>query len=160
MPIHCIWHWAFCAGMKPVPASGRATPPLCCFRWRLYEKSANKGYVIRLREEDPQLNITMLEMLKQDFGITVGGLAPLPQDEHGVDLRTVYTTLRRAVMAQPRWDVIEAAFLGHLLLYPVCHVERYAQPGGGSAAQQDCAQPGGRKADMDAAAHAAGRNRG
>ena len=78
----------------------------------IVRKSANKGYVIRLRDEDPQLNITLLEMLKQDFGITIGGLDPLPQDEHGVALRTVYTTLRRAVMDQPRWDVIETAFLG------------------------------------------------
>ena len=78
----------------------------------IVRKSASKGYVIRLRDEDPQLNITLLEMLKQDFGITIGGLDPLPQDEHGVALRTVYTTLRRAVMDQPRWDVIETAFLG------------------------------------------------
>lgn len=86
--------------------------PIVLLPVEIVRKSANKGYVIRLREEEPQLNITMLEMLKQDFGITVSGLDPLPQDEHGVDLRTVYTTLRRAVMAQPRWDVIEAAFLG------------------------------------------------
>ena len=78
----------------------------------IVRKSANKGYVIRLRDEEPQLNITLLEMLKQDFGITVGGLDPLPQDEHGVALRVVYTTLRRAVMGQPRWDVVETAFLG------------------------------------------------
>ena len=42
----------------------------------------------------------------------MSGLDPLPQDEHGVDLRTVYTVIRRAVMDQSRWDVVETAFLG------------------------------------------------
>lgn len=86
--------------------------PLLLLPVDILRKSANKGYVIRLREEEPQFNITLLEMLKQDFGITIGGLDPLPQDEQGVALRAVYATLRRAVMDQPRWDVIETAFLG------------------------------------------------
>lgn len=86
--------------------------PIVLLPVEIVRKSANKGYVIRLRDEEPQLNITLLEMLKQDFGITIDGLDPLPQDEHGIDLRTVYATVRRAVMGQPRWDVIETAFLG------------------------------------------------
>ncbi len=86
--------------------------PLVLLPIEIVRKSANKGYVIRLRDEEPQMNVTLLEMLKQDFGITVSGLDPLPQDEHGVDLRTVYTVIRRAVMDQSRWDVVETAFLG------------------------------------------------
>ncbi|WP_052647249.1 DUF3320 domain-containing protein [Pseudoflavonifractor capillosus] len=86
--------------------------PLVLLPVEIVRKSAIKGYVIRLRDEEPQMNITLLEMLKQDFGITVGGLDPLPQDDHGVDLRAVYAVIRRAVMDQPRWDVVETAFLG------------------------------------------------
>lgn len=86
--------------------------PLLLLPVDILRKSAGRGYVIRLREEEPQLNITLLEMLRQDFGIAIGGLDPLPQDEHGVALRTVYATIRRAVMDQPRWDVVETAFLG------------------------------------------------
>ena len=94
-------------------ASERARyAPLVLLPVEIIRKSAKIGYVIRLRDEDPQMNITLLEMLKQDFGITIGGLDPLPQDEHGVDLRAVYTVMRRAVMDQPRWDVVETAFLG------------------------------------------------
>ncbi|MCI2057137.1 MAG: DUF3320 domain-containing protein [Oscillibacter sp.] len=51
-------------------------------------------------------------MLKRDFGIAISGLDPLPQDEHGIDLRTVFSVLRHGVMGQPHWDVIENAFLG------------------------------------------------
>ncbi len=94
-------------------ASQRARyAPIVLLPVEIIRKSANKGYVIRLRDEDPQMNITLMEMLKQDYGITVGGLDPLPLDEQGVDMRTVFTVLRRAVMDQPRWDVVESAFLG------------------------------------------------
>ncbi|MBE6924072.1 MAG: DUF3320 domain-containing protein [Ruminococcaceae bacterium] len=78
----------------------------------ILRKSAAQGYVIRLRDEEPQMNITMLEKLKQDSGITVEGLDPLPQDEHGIDVRRVLTILRKAVMSQKRWDTLESAYLG------------------------------------------------
>ena len=78
----------------------------------IVRRSAAQGYVIRLRDEEPQMNITMLEKLKQDFGIEVPGLDPLPQDEHGIDIRRVLTILRKATMSQKRWDTLESAYLG------------------------------------------------
>lgn len=75
-------------------------------------KSARKGYVIRLRDEDAQINITLLEMLRQDFGISIAGLDPLPLDESGIDLRLILNIVRQAVMDQSHWDVDELAFLG------------------------------------------------
>lgn len=86
--------------------------PLVLLPVEMVRKSANRGYFIRLRDEEPQMNITLLEMLKQDFGIHITGLDPLPQDEHGVDILTVFTTMRKAVMGQNQWDVLEAACLG------------------------------------------------
>ncbi|MBR4401614.1 MAG: DUF3320 domain-containing protein [Synergistes sp.] len=78
----------------------------------IVRRSANAGYVIRMRDDDPQINITLLEKLKQDFRITAAGLDPLPADEHGADVRKILTILRRAIMEQPRWDVLDAACLG------------------------------------------------
>ncbi len=75
-------------------------------------KSAQKGYVIRIRDEEPQMNITLIEMLRQDFGLNIGGLDPLPMDESGVDLKGVFSAMRQAVMSKSRWDVEEAAFIG------------------------------------------------
>lgn len=86
--------------------------PIILLPVEIIRKSALKGYVIRLRDEEPQINITLLEMLKQDFGISISGLDPLPQDEHGIDMRGVLTVLRKAVMDQHGWDVLESAFLG------------------------------------------------
>lgn len=86
--------------------------PLVLLPVEMVRKSANRGYIIRLRDDEPQMNITLLEMLKQDFGIEVTGLDPLPQDEHGVDIQKVFTVMRKAVMGQNRWDVLEASCLG------------------------------------------------
>lgn len=86
--------------------------PIVLLPVEIIRKSANKGYVIRLRDDEPQMNITVLEKIKQDFGITVTGLDPLPADEHGVDLRRVFTILRKAIMEQPHWDVLESTYLG------------------------------------------------
>ena len=78
----------------------------------IVRKSAQKGYVIRVRDEEPQMNITLLEMLRQDFGLTIGGLDPLPTDESGINLKRVFNTIRQAVMEKSRWDVEELAFIG------------------------------------------------
>jgi hypothetical protein len=86
--------------------------PIVLLPIEIIRKSANQGYKIRLRDEDPQMNITMLEKMKQDFGIVVNGLDPLPQDDHGTDIRKVFTILRKSVMGQARWDVLESAYLG------------------------------------------------
>ena len=95
------------------PRSTRARyAPIILLPVEMVRRSAAQGYVIRLRDEEPQMNITLLEKLKQDFGITVSGVDPLPGDEHGIDIRRVLNTLRTAVMDQRHWDVLETACLG------------------------------------------------
>ena len=78
----------------------------------LVRSSKNKGYVIRSRQEEAQVNITLIEYLRQIFGIKVLGLDPLPQDEHGIDIPRVFHILRQAVMDKKRWNVENMAFLG------------------------------------------------
>ena len=86
--------------------------PIILVPIEMVRKSAAQGYVIRLRDDEPQMNITLLEKLKQDFGIVVKGLDPLPCDEHGIDIRRVLTIMRKAVMEQSHWDVLETASIG------------------------------------------------
>lgn len=86
--------------------------PLVLLPIDIIRKSAQKGYVIRVRDEEPQMNITLLEMLRADFGLTISGLDPLPMDESGVDLKRVFHIMRQAVMNFPHWDVEEMAFVG------------------------------------------------
>lgn len=86
--------------------------PLILMPVELVRCGANKGYKIRIRDEESVMNVTLLEMLKQTFDIPVVGLDPLPTDEHGVDVTRIFSIIRTAVMDQPRWDIVEAAFLG------------------------------------------------
>ena len=72
----------------------------------------NKGYVIRSRQEETQVNITLLEYLRQDHNINISGLDPLPEDEHGVDIPLIFNTIRQAIMGKKRWNIEEMAFVG------------------------------------------------
>ena len=87
--------------------------PILLVPVEMVRKSASSGYVIRSRDEDTMLNITMLELLRQMFDITIGGLDPLPKDGNGIDTSLVFNTIRTKVMEQRNWDVIEQAVLGN-----------------------------------------------
>lgn len=79
----------------------------------IVRKSASMGYAMRMRDEDAQINITLLEFLKQQFEIQIYGLNPPPVDEHGLDMPKIFAIIRRAVMNLPMWDVVEAGFIGN-----------------------------------------------
>lgn len=72
----------------------------------------NKGYIIRSRQEDAQINVTMIEYLRQDYGINIDGLDPLPEDEYGIDLPLVFNTVRQAIMGKKTWNILEYSFIG------------------------------------------------
>ena len=86
--------------------------PLIMLPVEIYRKAKEGAYYLRLRDEEPQVNITLLEFLKQQFGIKIGGLDPMPLDDKGVDVAKVFAIIRKAVMGQKRWDVENFAFLG------------------------------------------------
>lgn len=86
--------------------------PLVLVPIDIIRKVQEKTYLIRMRDEDTQVNITMLEMLRQFFGIDINGLDPVPEDENGVNLQIIFNTIRQGVMSQPRWDIVDYAFIG------------------------------------------------
>jgi len=86
--------------------------PILLLPVEIIRKTAARGYVIRSRDEDSFLNITLLEMLRQNFNLTIPGLDPLPRDESGVDVCKIYAIIRQSIKNQRRWDVDEIAMLG------------------------------------------------
>ena len=86
--------------------------PLVLIPAELVRSIKNNGYIVRSRNEETQINVTLLEYLRQDHGIEIGGLDPLPEDEHGIDLPLVLQTIRQAVMDKKRWNVENFCFLG------------------------------------------------
>lgn len=74
-------------------------------------------------------NLTLLEKLRQQHGISVPGLDALPEKDGFVDVRKVMSTIRRAVMDKRGWDVEELVFLGNFtfnkfIIWNDIHVHR------------------------------------
>ncbi len=86
--------------------------PILLVPVEIIRKSAAKGYVIRSREEETMMNITLLEMLRQNFNITISGIDPLPVDGSGVNVKLIFSIIRNNIKNQPKWDVEEQAILG------------------------------------------------
>lgn len=86
--------------------------PILLVPVELVRKPLVGGYVLRTREEETMVNITLLEMLRQNFDLRVAGLEILPTDEQGVDVPRVFATVRHAVKDMRRWEVEEQGMLG------------------------------------------------
>lgn len=87
--------------------------PIVLVPVEMHRKSAGRGYALRMRDEEAQVNITLLEFLKQSFDIQIHGLHPAPVDEHGLDVPKIFAIMRHAVMNLPMWDVVEAGFISN-----------------------------------------------
>lgn len=74
--------------------------------------SIQEGFRISQADEEPRVNITLLELLKKDFGVKLPNLDPIPQDDHGVDVAGILNTFRQAIKDIPRWDIVESAYIG------------------------------------------------
>ena len=85
--------------------------PLLLMPVDIVRRSGN-NYVIRTRDEDVTFNTTLMEMLKQQYDVALTGLTPLPEDEHGIDVKKVFAIVRSHLVDHPRWDIVEESLLG------------------------------------------------
>lgn len=85
--------------------------PIVLYPIRLERKSANKGYYMVSRGEDPLLNETLFELLKQIYDIEIPDVSEAIQNEKGLDIKYILAAVRKAVMEQDKWDVIEESII-------------------------------------------------
>ena len=76
-------------------------------------RSVNSKFILKSREEETMINITLIEFLRQEYELNLGALEQFPTDEKGVDVAKVMGILRRAVMQLKGWDVVEQIVLGN-----------------------------------------------
>ena len=86
--------------------------PILLLPVELHRKSIREGFTLSLAAEDPRVNVTLLEMLRLDFEISIPGLDPLPEDDSGLDVAGILRRVREAIRDIDRWDVVEDAKIG------------------------------------------------
>lgn len=86
--------------------------PILMLPVEIIKKSATSDYAIRWRDEGVMLNVTLLEMLRQDFDINIVGLQELIKEEGQLDINLIFNVVRQQIMNKKRWNVEELAFLG------------------------------------------------
>ena len=92
--------------------SGLYRAPLIMLPVKLERASARSRPQLRLHEDEPIFNLTLVQMLRQDFEIDLGDLAQdLPADDHGVDVARVWAIVRHKVRNAPGFEVLEEVVL-------------------------------------------------
>ena len=86
--------------------------PLLLVPVELKRKSVLEGFTLRRIDEETRLNVTLMEMLRQNFRKEVHGLDPLPEDENGVNVDHVLRIFRDAVRDLAGWEVKSEVWLG------------------------------------------------
>ncbi|EKD82655.1 MAG: hypothetical protein ACD_39C01164G0001 [uncultured bacterium] len=87
--------------------------PIILMPLEIRRNSVKEGFTISKRDEEAQINVTLLELLKQDFNLDIQGLDPLPLDDHGIDLDKTLNTIRQHILNLENWQVREEAVIGN-----------------------------------------------
>ena len=86
--------------------------PLILIPIELTRKSVNSGFKLQLHEDEPRFNPTLLQMLKEDFGLDIVELTnELPTDDHGLDIEGIWDIVRREIRDIEGWEVEETAVI-------------------------------------------------
>ncbi len=86
--------------------------PLLLLPVNIVRAGIDQGFKLEAGDDEPRVNVTLLEMLREDFDLSVLGLDPLPTDEHGIDVPRVFEIFRTAIAGLKRWEVIEEVQVG------------------------------------------------
>lgn len=88
--------------------------PLVLCPVKLERVSVKSGVKLSAHEDETRFNTTLLQMLKQDFGISIPSLEDdLPTDDSGLDVPKIWDTVRDAVKELDGFEVVEEVVLGH-----------------------------------------------
>ncbi|KAF0093296.1 MAG: DNA helicase related protein [Puniceicoccaceae bacterium 5H] len=100
-----VVQWQRSASEKPFRA------PILLLPVRMDRQSVSTGFSLQRLDEETLFNVTLLELLRRDYGMHIGGLDPLPEDESGVDVGRVFQILQHAFKDQPGWEVVQEVWL-------------------------------------------------
>jgi very-short-patch-repair endonuclease len=99
----------------PADDAGPYRAPLILIPVQLERKSVRSGFKLALHEDEARFNPTLLQMLKQDFDLSMSEFASdLPEDGSGIDVTGIWKAVRRHVKNIKGWEVTEQVALATL----------------------------------------------
>ncbi len=78
----------------------------------LERKSVRSGFRLRIHDDDPRINVTLVQMLETDLGLEMPDVESLPTDDSGVDVAAILQLIRQVVRDLPGWEVRDEAQVG------------------------------------------------
>lgn len=99
---------------KPDKRDKPCRAPLVLIPARLERRSIQSGFVLSLSDDEPRFNLTLLELLRKDYGITkLDALGrDLPTDNSGLDIDGIWRLVQTVVKDIPEWEVSRTVSLG------------------------------------------------
>lgn len=89
---------------------GRAfLAPLLLYPVELRRPSLRSRFALRMRDDEPRLNDTLLEKLRSAFGLDFADLRSLPGDDSGLDVARILDVVRRTVARIAGFEVLDEA---------------------------------------------------
>ena len=99
----------------PQDGAGPYRAPLILVPVQLERKSVRSGFRLALHEDEARFNPTLLQMLKQDFDLSMPEFdGELPQDASGIDVAGIWKSVRRHIKSINGWEVTERVTLATL----------------------------------------------
>lgn len=87
--------------------------PLILMPVQLDRRSALSGVTMIAHEDEPRFNLTLLELLRKDFDLTITSLeGELPKDQNGIDVDGIWRTVRAAVRDIAGFEVVPEVAIG------------------------------------------------
>ncbi len=90
----------------------RFRAPLVLIPVTLQRSSVRSGFTLRIHDDEPRFNPTLIEMLRQDFHLELQvRQGELPRDDHGLDITGIWNAVAQAIKDIRGWEVVEEVVL-------------------------------------------------
>ncbi|WP_324547179.1 DUF4011 domain-containing protein [Accumulibacter sp.] len=90
----------------------RYRAPLLLVPVTLNRRSVRSGFTLTLHDDEPRFNPTLIEMLRQDFKLSLGVAdGELPRDQGGLDVAAIWRSVSQAIKDIKGWEVSEEVVL-------------------------------------------------
>lgn len=87
--------------------------PILLIPVRLTRKSVKSGFRLQTTDEEPRINLTLLELMKTEYNLRIPELeGELPTDKSGLDINAIFNYVRRAIKDFDGWEVNERCSIG------------------------------------------------